>query len=479
MRVNFVSLAMGIARRVTLRVGHWHLNSSLAHQTAFHTLAIVNHLKKEIKSPVVFDIENPKMQVTTSSSKEYRVFPYYAGYASSFAKNALNSLGLAHDAVVVDPWNGSGTTTLAAAAVGVRGLGFDLNPVMVLAAKAALLGESEKDELIRLSKKVVNASRTVKTNISQDPLEAWLFPSSARIIRSIETAINTRHVAPTYISLLSADVLNSVQPLAAFLYVCLFRSVRKLLLDFVPTNPTWVKQPNSPNNRKRPLREKIESGFLDEVEYLGGVLSSGIFSEANLQNIDVKLGDSKDLPLESNSVDAILTSPPYCTRIDYAVATSIELAVLRCLKSEFSRIRRSLMGSSTVEKAPIAISDEWGSTCHRFLAALYKHPSQASKTYYYKTHLQYFSSLKKSIDEIARVLKPGAHGIIVVQDSYYKEIHNDVATIAIDMARAAGLKLVLRKDFSKNNSMSVINARARKYLAERQTSEAVLVFTLI
>jgi DNA modification methylase len=418
------------------------------------------------------------MPVSTSLSKEYRVFPYYAGYARSFAKTTLNSLGLASESIVVDPWNGSGTTTLAAAAIGVRAIGFDLNPIMVLVAKAELFF-GEKEKIIKVAERVIKLSQKKESALTEDPLEIWFYPSSARLIRSIEAAINENYVGTkSYSSLFSPAIINSVRPLVAFLYVCLFRSVRKLLLDFIPTNPTWVKNPKSPSNRKRPSREVIESGFLSEVRKLSSNLAENTFDEKKLDGIDIKIGDSKNLPLAPNSVDAILTSPPYCTRIDYAVATSIELAVLRCTKSDFARIRRSLMGSSTVEKAPIAISKEWGGACIKFLDKLYKHPSQASKTYYYKTHLQYFSSLKQSIDEIARVLKPGAHGIIVVQDSYYKEIHNDVAKITIDMADLSGLRLVHRKDFQKSNSMSVINTRARKYLSERNSSETVLVFSL-
>lgn len=436
-------------------------------------------LKPNESDIVVFDIQNPKIQGSSSLAKESRVFPYYAGYASSFASHMLSKMSLAPGSVVVDPWNGSGTTTLAAAAIGVRGIGFDLNPVMILAAKAALLRVDNCIDVKALGEDLLRKSNLFTGVMSDDPLNTWIVPSATRVIRAIEDSINKLLVSDAeYTNLVNTSIIDAVRPIAAFFYICLFRSVRKLLMDFVPSNPTWVKRPSSLRNRKRPSRKVIERGFIDEVKHLSLCLPSAGFAESDLTKIEIRLGDAKSIYLESNSVDVILTSPPYCTRIDYAVATSIELAVLRCSKEQFDSIRRSLMGNSTVEKIVLKVNHMWGETCVKFLEDLYNHTSQASKTYYYKTHLQYFASLKISIAEAARVLKRDGRCIFVVQDSNYKEIRNDIAQITIDMAASAGLILLQRKDFLKNNSMSVINSRAKKYLSKRQTTEAVLVFAL-
>ena len=51
--------------------------------------------------------------------------------------------------------------------------------------------------------------------------------------------------------------------------------------------------------------------------------------------IDIHLSDSTKLDLPEASVDFVLTSPPYCTRIDYTAATRIRVgrdrAVAQCL----------------------------------------------------------------------------------------------------------------------------------------------------
>jgi DNA modification methylase len=46
--------------------------------------------------------------------------------------------------------------------------------------------------------------------------------------------------------------------------------------------------------------------------------------------IKIDCASSQSIPLPNSFIDLVVTSPPYCTRIDYAVATSPELALLGC-----------------------------------------------------------------------------------------------------------------------------------------------------
>jgi hypothetical protein len=86
-----------------------------------------------------------------------------------------------------------------------------------------------------------------------------------------------------------------------------------------------------------------------------------------------------------------------------------------------------------------------GSTCNEFLASVGAHKSKASSGYYLKTHLDYFSKLSSSIDRIVTVMRPGAKAILVVQDSYYKDVHNDLPTIVSEMAELSGLVVRVKR----------------------------------
>jgi len=80
-------------------------------------------------------IENPKRGSSAGVCRE-NWFQYYAGFSGGFARELIRSSGLPRRSTVMDPWNGSGTSTAAAALEGHRALGFDINPAMVVVAKA-------------------------------------------------------------------------------------------------------------------------------------------------------------------------------------------------------------------------------------------------------------------------------------------------------------------------------------------------------
>src|SRR5437870_3895670 len=92
-------------------------------------------------------IVNPKRHADAGGAQEARLFPYYVGYSSAFASTLLASLNLQRHAHILDPWNGSGITTQTARRLGYRAIGRDLNPVMVLIAKAESLAPTDVGHL--------------------------------------------------------------------------------------------------------------------------------------------------------------------------------------------------------------------------------------------------------------------------------------------------------------------------------------------
>ena len=192
---------------------------------------------------------------------------------------------------------------------------------------------------------------------------------------------------------------------------------------------------------------------------------------------EIRVLDTATMSLPPASMDFVLTSPPYCTRIDYTAATRIELAVLAPLvHSSTKELGRQMIGSTQVPRRNIEISPNWGTRCGAFLEAVRRHPSKASDGYYYRTHVDYFDKISQSITNIVSGLKPSRRAVLVVQDSYYKEIHNDLPSIIADIAEERGLSLRRREDFHLSRSMSGINPHSRTYKRPAGAVEAVLCF---
>jgi hypothetical protein len=184
---------------------------------------------------------------------------------------------------------------------------------------------------------------------------------------------------------------------------------------------------------------------------------------------------AQSLPIATSSVDRVLTSPPYLTRIDYAVAYARELAVLGIDIQNDRKLRESLMGTTSIRPIDSRTAiDTFGDTASDLVKKISEHGSHASRGYYLKQACQYLSDLTVSMDEITRVCKIGAIATFVVQDSYYKEIPIPLADICQEEAEIRGWVKVRRKPFPVVRTLASLNSGARAYPKGR-VSETVLV----
>lgn len=410
-------------------------------------------------------------------------FPYYAGYPELFARELLQSAKLASGAVVLDPWNGSGTTTYTATSLGLNAIGIDLNPVMVVVARARLLPPSEADHLRPLAATILAHARSAPPKLSpDDALRGWFDPETAAFIRGIEQNIR-RSLVGSMTRSPDGVHLDRISGTAATLYVALFAACRRLVAPFRSSNPTWLRAPKADDIRISASQVNVARDFGSNVRDMTAALVQKRETDLCLKNVPhpgdckVTLSDTVSMDITADSVDFVLTSPPYCTRIDYTAATRIELAVLApLLKTAERDLGRQMIGSTQVPKADIVVNQGWGETCLTFLNALKAHPSKASAGYYYRTHLDYFDKMDRSMQRLAVGLKPGGRAVLVVQDSYYKDIHNNLPKIITEIGAHHGLTLFQRKAF-RLRSMSDINPGRHTYRRPSGATESVLCFT--
>lgn len=419
------------------------------------------------------NILNPKRK----SDNSHNFYPYYAGFSQAFANSIIQSSKLEKKAQIFDPWNGSGTTTIASASLGYNAIGYDLNPVMVIAARANLLDYKEKPSILPLALEIAAKAKRYKANIlnnESDPLCIWLIPQSASYFRRLEKALQVLLINHSSYTPIVKLGVSSVSTIASFFYVAFFKTIREILVKYGTSNPTWIKKPDELNQRLRPSLDFVIKTFEKVINELLEDWQSNEW--ANISNVSIKTASSTKLDIDDSSIDFVLTSPPYCTRIDYAVATMPELAILGYNEDEFTKLRKSLIGTLTVSKKQPEANIAWGLCCNEFLSDVYNHSSKASKSYYYKNHIQYFDSIYNSFCEMSRVLKPGGSAVLVVQDSYYKDVYNNLAVICTEMGSNKNLSLVRQEDFHIRQSMVGINGASKKYRSTTDATESVLCF---
>jgi ubiquinone/menaquinone biosynthesis C-methylase UbiE len=135
-----------------------------------------------------------------------------------------------------------------------------------------------------------------------------------------------------------------------------------------------------------------------------------------------------------------------------------------------------MLGTTTVSTEYPVINREWGNTCDRFLSAVQGHASKASRTYYSRYFRQYFAGAYASLSEIRRVLKPGGQCILVVQDSFYKDLHNNLPQMFFEMGALLGLRPQHQIPFVVKRTFAGVNPAVKPYREESKATEVILIF---
>jgi hypothetical protein len=377
------------------------------------------------------------------------VFPYYAGFSFEWAKNELTFETDSTPPTVLDPWNGSGTTTLAARTNGLKSIGVDLNPVANIVAQLRVqVGHAAQ-------KCEPPATLTANYETQSEPLLAWLSARGASRARAWAISLDS--------------LPQSVSSLG---YVALFRVIRRLTKQFEGSNPTWVRRAS----RDHPVVDldprDLDACIMDEqtalLERLGTELHHG-------SPAAIITASSTALPLGDRSIDLVLTSPPYMTRIDYAVAYARELAIFGIDIASDRHLREELMGTTLIRRRPNVEGRKYASIATALADKVSSHESKASSGYYLKQVCQYLDDLVASFDEITRVSKDRAVMKMVVQDSYYKDIPIRLADICTEEAKQRGWKADDPDQFPVSRHLTQLNTPARAYL-KGQVVETVMTF---
>jgi DNA modification methylase len=395
--------------------------------------------------------------------------PYYAGFSETFVADIFKKLGLREGQLVLDPMNGSGTTTIVAQQNGLLALGVELNPAMATIARAkdASLSTHKLEEA---AQRVIEKASRLKRSHEPDP-EAidWFSPLVLSDLKRIEQAIDgyKEQSRPLPFHPQLEQVLQTKSDVSGggvkdFLHAALLLTARRFSNARSSKNPTWLKQGTSVSDETADVLHQFVELAAQMAQDLAAAFGT---SPPKMRQLLILNKDARQLPLVDSSVDAIVTSPPYLTRIDYTVGTSPELVALGYETTDKrTTLRHAIMGSTCITGGSYEVQECWGETCALVLERVRTHHSKASGGYYFKNHVQYFRDAEALLRQCLRVLKPNAPAILVVQDSWYKDVHIPLGTIYAEMAMCLGANSAKPIHSEPIRShLGLVNTRARRY----------------
>jgi hypothetical protein len=236
-------------------------------------------------------LQSPKQRPLGPAETWYR---YYAGYADGFVQEIVKALPR-DVGLLLDPWNGSGTTTHFAASHGHAAFGYDVNPAAVVVGKSRLLNADVSDSLLPLTMELLGSVENASV-ADDDLLLRWLTPKAVHSVRRLTKAINRALVTAEPDR--TGEWVTGTSSLAAVFYVGIFRVVRDLLSPFVGTNPTWIRQRVAKDDRLdfdlRSLRPRFIEAMMSLARLVG---HRNELTESG--QVNLALGDSTALPLVS------------------------------------------------------------------------------------------------------------------------------------------------------------------------------------
>jgi DNA modification methylase len=405
--------------------------------------------------------------------------PYYAGYSEAFVTSAIEYLSINKSHILLDPWHGSGTTALVASRYKLKTIGCEINPVMNIfsAAKSGfLLGQGKVIE--ELSKEIKDqVLESLSESQNDDSLVDFMSESLSRGVRTLYSVLNSYNYSqiPVESGLFKPleEIPLFLNPFEAFFKSALFITARKLAGYKGGSNPTWVK---TLENKAEYSIEEIVAEWLRIVDFMIHDLDSALIPRHdNIIHLPLSI-DSRNLCIHSSSIDGIITSPPYLTRIDYAMSTRPELLIIS--NSFFLRsIREKTIGAPVIVDKSIKVDSVWGETCLAVLKQVETHSSKAARSYYLPNMLQYFRDIELSLRECIRVLKPKSQALIVVQSSYFKEHEINLGQIYTEVCRNLGAQCEIVHREVVRGHMAHVNTKSSLYKNDKIYYEDVVCIT--
>jgi DNA modification methylase len=331
------------------------------------------------------------------------IHPFPARMVPSIALKSLPARTI-KPLCILDPMMGSGTSLVIARSLGHHAFGFDIDPLAVTISKS-WVSDISPDSIIILAEKVLANARIIKSSISQSdayPIDAddktkefvryWFNVENRKQLRALSeviTQVNSKNQRQVLWTAFSKLIIAKERGAS-------------LAMDLSHSRPHKVAEK---------IVIKPFDHFVDSVKTIVKRATFTEPSEYEHPGAFAQLGDARKLPLKSNSIDYVITSPPYLNAIDYMRCSKFSLIWMGYNLSNLRDIRRKSVGSENITGD---VNDSFRAIAQG-MCDYDKLPQREQKIL-----CRYVSDLCDILKETSRVMKKNAKAIFVVGNSSIK-----------------------------------------------------------
>jgi len=398
--------------------------------------------------------EDNKVRIEDRSIHEW--YRFVLSFPPHLVRDYLARFAADERHTVLDPFCGTGTTLVECKKLGIASIGIEPNPVACLASQVKTSWDVCPAALMRHAKGVAEiAAEKMGQAGAGDAAGFPLFRSGAAVWR-------VRNLRPEAFALL---LKGSISPIPLHKTLILLEALEdnadgrfagheKLALakalvteignlHFGPEVGVGAAKPDAP----------VASVWLDYVRRMADDL--GEVRDKTHVPSTVYQADSRRLSssIKPDSVDMVITSPPYPNEKEYTRTTRLESVILGFIrnKADLRALKGSLVRSNT---RSVYKSDDddllvaGNREIQRIAAAIENRRKELGKTsgferMYARVTKLYFGGMAKHLSELRKVLRPGARLAYVVGDqASYLRVMIRTGEILAGIAQSLGYEVM-------------------------------------
>lgn len=391
-------------------------------------------LAKDISCPTI----NQLRDVDRAGHDWYR---FVLSFPAHLVQEYFDKFELGSQQRMLDPFCGTGTTVVEGKKLGIESVGVEANPMAWFAGSTKLDWTPDPAMLLHQARKIAEAAQQ---QIEQTGAVLYALPEESEKVL----------------------LKNSISPLPLHKLLVLRQCIeqtnesigdRHLQLALARTAVSDVSNlyfgPEVGVSRKKKEDAAVIEAWLARVEAMAADLA--YLKTLPKINSQVHHADSRNIlnVLEPNSIDAVITSPPYPNEKDYTRTTRLESVLLGFVKNkaELRSLKQGLLRSNTRNVYKADEDDLWVSK-HAEIQQIAQeiedrrialNKTSGFERMYHRAMKLYFGGMARHLADLRPILRPGAKLAYVVGDQKsYLRVMIRTGELLASLAAGLGYEVV-------------------------------------
>ena len=380
-------------------------------------------------------------------------YRFVLSFPPHLVRKYIQEFGLDHRHTLLDPFCGTGTTLVEAKMNMIRAIGLEANPFPHFAASVKTDWTIDADVFRSRSYDVANRVRNLLQSHGIDDDRTYGGDVNALPLKKLNHDAAKLLIKDSISPLPLHKVLVLLECLEEHKGEAYYRAALVGLANALLFSISNLRFGPEVGIGKPKYDIPVISSWLHEVNKIAVDLA--VVAGKSYPPTVVHLADARQIGhvVEPNSLDAVITSPPYPNEKDYTRTTRLESVVLGFISniSELRRFKQELIRSNTRGVYATDDDDQWiahHTEIQRLAEAIEKRRLELGKTsgferLYEKVTRLYFGGMALHLAELRPLLRPGAQLAYVVGDqASYLRVMIRTGQLLADIAKRLGYELV-------------------------------------